>query len=270
MGARNFTLYLDETGDHDLRKINPQFPIFGLGGIIIEDTALPRVTQALCDVKKEIFNDENIVLHSIDLRKKRRGFECLFDVNRMAKFYELFNEFILNAEMHIISVFINKPAHLKKYHQPYDPYEWGISLIMERFASFLLSHQATGKIIAEARGKKEDDEIRAAFLRTIYAGTRYMKAKTFQGLIDSELIFEPKKQNGTGLQIADMMLYPIARAILNDDPSNPAFHIVAQKMYGTYGCNVFPSERQPRWVFQASSDYASFAQMYPSVVARGK
>ena len=39
------TLFLDESGSHNLAVIDPQYPLFVLGGVILEQTYLEDVVQ---------------------------------------------------------------------------------------------------------------------------------------------------------------------------------------------------------------------------------
>lgn len=43
--------------------------------------------------------------------------------------------------------------------------------------------------------------------------------------------FKDKKDNMKGLQIADLIAYPIAKYILNQSIKNPAFDIISKKIY---------------------------------------
>ncbi|MBT4069358.1 MAG: DUF3800 domain-containing protein, partial [Candidatus Marinimicrobia bacterium] len=43
-------LFLDESGDHDLRIIDPQYPLFVLGGVIVEQAyAEGQMTEEVQD-----------------------------------------------------------------------------------------------------------------------------------------------------------------------------------------------------------------------------
>lgn len=259
------TLYLDETGDANLVKINQQYPIFGLGGVLIPVEAERHLEEQLGLIKKNLFGDEEIVLHSTDLRKARKGFEAMLNPQIRTKFYEDFNSYILDANATFISVFIKKTEHIKKYKSPYEPYEWGIELILERVAKIM--HRETGfcRIVLESRGKKEDKAIKDAIIRHLFIGCRYVSAQSLRESISDEIYFQAKNRNGTGLQISDMMMYPVARAIINNSPTNPAYHIVSKKMDHIHGCRVFPTEYQPLWLAQSYVPHlrAEFEKNYP-------
>lgn len=61
-----------------------------------------------------------------------------------------------------------------------------------------------------------------------------------------EIRFMDKKHNSTGLQVADLVAYPIARHVVKPDQPNRAYELIEPKIrsyrgriYG-YGLKVFP------------------------------
>jgi hypothetical protein len=58
------------------------------------------------------------------------------------------------------------------------------------------------------------------------------------------MAFKDKQQDISGLQLSDLVAYPIARYVLDPERANPAFDIVKQKFYKQgikrYGLKVFP------------------------------
>lgn len=259
------TLYLDETGDANLLKINQQYPIFGLGGVIIPVEAEKVLDDQLRSVKREIFENEDIILHSTDLRKARRGFEAMLNENAREEFYKKFNEYIMNAEVNFISGFVKKTEHLRKYKSPYEPYEWCVELVLERIAKVMHRESGFCRIVLESRGKREDKAIKDAIIRHLHVGCRYVSASSLRESVSEDIHFQPKNRNGTGLQVSDMMIYPVARAILNNSPTNPAYHVVSKKMDRHHGCRVFPIEYEPTWLAQSYVPHlrAEFEKKYP-------
>lgn len=56
--------------------------------------------------------------------------------------------------------------------------------------------------------------------------------------------FRNKKENINGLQLADLVAYPIARYMIEPNRANPAFHVLAPKIYrtnvGLDGLRIYP------------------------------
>lgn len=75
-------LFLDESGDHNLAIIDPQYPLFVLGGIIVEKKyAEEELTYLLNNFKMKLFGRKDIILHTADLTRNRNGFEQLKDLS---------------------------------------------------------------------------------------------------------------------------------------------------------------------------------------------
>src|SRR5437016_3302319 len=86
------TLYLDESGDHSLVKIDPQYPVFVLGGVIVDAAYGSAVLEPrLRDFKRELFDRDDLILHTADIARNRNGFESLVDSTFRARFYERLN-----------------------------------------------------------------------------------------------------------------------------------------------------------------------------------
>ena len=56
--------------------------------------------------------------------------------------------------------------------------------------------------------------------------------------------FRYKKDNVIGLQLADLIAYPIARYVLNPKSPNPAFDVISDNIYtykgATLGMKIIP------------------------------
>lgn len=62
--------------------------------------------------------------------------------------------------------------------------------------------------------------------------------------MELKIKFKPKKDNDNGLQISDLIAYPISRYVINPRENNPPFKIFEEKIYhkngNRYGLKVFP------------------------------
>jgi hypothetical protein len=95
-------------------------------------------------------------------------------------------------------------------------------------------------LVAEARGKNEDNALRLSFLQLLKNGSFYQK---FDGT-DFDLKFVAKKANVLGHQLADLCAYPIARQVITSKKSSRAFDIVRTKILDRagwrHGLKIFP------------------------------
>lgn len=73
-------LVLDESGDHGLKTIDPHYPVFVLGGVIVEEQYHnDELTSRLNQFKRVLFGREDIILRTATIARQRAGFEQLKD-----------------------------------------------------------------------------------------------------------------------------------------------------------------------------------------------
>lgn len=230
-------VYLDETGDHSLELIDRDFPVFGVVLFICDtDVYIQQIIPAVCQLKFDYFGHESVVLHSREIRRAQGEFGFLTNPSRRQPFYERINQIML-LDYRLIASFIRKQRHKDRYGDRAEhPYELALMFALERLLKLLESEkQSDIQIIAESRGRREDDELRLSFLQVINYGTDFVSSERFKR-IGFHLEFRKKGSNLIGTQIADLAAYPIARHIIDKD--NPAFELVEGKLAG--GLKIFP------------------------------
>jgi hypothetical protein len=87
-------LFLDESGNHSLSAFEPTYPVFVLGGVLIQEADLPAVNAAVRAFKQDMLGDEGVVLHTADIARNRRGFERLADSVARRQFYARLNSLV--------------------------------------------------------------------------------------------------------------------------------------------------------------------------------
>lgn len=240
-----YIVYIDETGDHSLTGIDRDFPVFCLTMLIFDHDeyiykAIPRATK----LKMDYWGHENVILHSRDIRKAQGDFAFLTNSVERPPFYERINELMQDTNYLIISIVIDKLNLTNQYVYADNPYKLSLKFALERLLSLLEEKdQKEVMLVAESRGKKEDDDLRLSFLTVTNHGTEYVSKDRFCA-IKFNLEFVSKKSNCTGTQMADLAGYPIARHNLNPNEPNPAYEIVRAKEFRgkglTRGFKVFP------------------------------
>ncbi|MDR2206171.1 MAG: DUF3800 domain-containing protein [Flavobacteriaceae bacterium] len=244
---KKYHLYIDESGDHGLVSVNTDFPVFLLCGILISEDSYHTISQELNIIKREFWENKDVIFHSRDIRKCNKEFQILFDLEIKKRFYERINSVIQNSEYHIITSIINKEKYIKTYGRlSNDVYELALSFIIERAVFFLDDVTDTAKqldITIEKRGKKEDKKLDEHFQRLLSRGTSYVSAQRLRD-IKTAIAFKDKKENINGLQLADLIAYPIARYVMEPNRANPAFDVLKSKIYTKnskkYGLKIFP------------------------------
>jgi len=208
-------MFLDESGDHNLRLIDRQYPLFVLGGIIVEkDYAEGEMTHKLAAFKRELFGNEDLILHTADITRNRNGFEKLKDNEFRQEFYDRLNNLMDELEYTVVACAIRKDHHLSRYGvAALDPYLLCLDVLVERFCMEVGNVEGGGLIVAERRDPTLDHELELAWLNLKIQGTRYLQAKQIEGRILG-LNLRDKKSNLAGLQLADLVVTPIGRTIL--------------------------------------------------------
>src|SRR5665647_1415270 len=84
-------LFIDESGDHGLTKIDTDFPVFILCGVLIKEKDYETVKQAMNILKRSIWDNKEVIFHSRDIRKCEKEFQKLFDLEIKKYFYEELN-----------------------------------------------------------------------------------------------------------------------------------------------------------------------------------
>jgi hypothetical protein len=240
-------LYLDESGDHNLAVIDPQYPLFVLGGVIMEqryaESELPRELDAF---KRGLFGRTDLVLHTADIVRNRNGFEEMKDAAFRARFLESLNALMLRLRYTVVACAIRKTHHLSRYGESAaDPYLMGLDVLVERFCFEVGSIRAGGVMVAERRGPELDARLDRAWEQLKRRGTRYVGAGDIGGRITG-LDLRAKAENVPGLQLADLVVSPIGRHVLGK-PDREDWNIVRSKLRcgprGTtdgYGLVVLP------------------------------
>ena len=214
-------LYIDESGDHSLVKIDRNYPVFVLAGTEFDaESGIDELESKTHRVKNELFGNTDIILHTSDIVGRENGFEALEDSEFRVKFYQSINRFICDLEFTAICCVIDKYRHKAKYgDQAYDPYSFSLEVLVERFCFDLNSANTTGYMIAESRGDHFDSQMMDAWHEIQKNGTGYLAPGRINGTV-ADLKFRPKSDNISGLQISDLVANPAGRIALRKRERN--------------------------------------------------
>lgn len=232
--ASDYVVFVDESGDHSMVSINPEWPLFVLCFCIFPIEAyVQTVTPAIRALKFDYFGHDLVILHEHDIRKKKGAFSQL---NKEARegFLNRLTDIIAATEMTMIAVVIDKARHKSKYAAPEHPYHLAMQFGLERVADFLAikgQQEREIRIICEARGSKEDAALELEFRRVCDGANRGRKTYPFTILIAD------KKTNSEGLQLADLTARPAGLAVLRPGQPNRAWEVLQGKLFsGRHQC----------------------------------
>jgi len=245
-------LFLDESGDHSLDVIDPQYPVFVLGGCMMnlryhDEVATPRLEA----YKRRLFGRSDFIIHTTDIVRRRGPFHKLTDKAFRDRFYAETNALMRELEYKVVACVILKDQHLDQYGLvAMDPYLLSLRILVKRFAFEIgaMASATGGEIIAEARDEVLDNELRLAWIDIRTTGTEYVSASEVRNRIN-DLHIRDKKQNITGLQIADLIVSPVGRYVLGKKPRQD-WEIIKSKFrsasggrFEGYGLVILPKKK---------------------------
>lgn len=218
-----YRLYIDEVGNPDCKSSgNDNHRFLSLTGVILhQDYVTTHLHPQMEKLKNDFFNhhpDEPLILHRKDILNANPPFEILKDEYEQDRFNKNFLNLLQAWDFKLITVCIDKRAHVEKYEEwKFEPYHYCLEILLERFLYFLDGMNAKGDIMAESRGGKEDMRLKEVYARLWKEGSHYVEAARFQSRFTSkELKVKPKATNISGLQLADLVAHPSRNEILHE------------------------------------------------------
>jgi Protein of unknown function (DUF3800) len=235
VASSDYIAYFDETGDHGLDNIDPDFPVFVLCGWVFKiKDYLQKECPAFCAIKFDHFGHDAVVFHSRDIRKRQGAFQILTNNKRRRDFLADISDYFESSTGTLIAAGINKARLTQQYARPNNPYSMSLLFCLERIYAHLRDLNQTARTLTcifEARGTAEDRLLAVEFTR-ICAGDNQWGPLPFQ------MVFANKLANMPGLQAADLAAYPIARKIINPNKSNPAYDSLRKRFRRSPGGNI--------------------------------
>lgn len=214
-------MFCDECGDHSLSKIDADFPLFLLSLVLVDrEEYARRIVPALARFKLDWFDHEGINLHSYEIRKIREPFAFLSRREWRDDFHSQLAALISDLPYRVFIVAVRKDSLVARHGiEAGNPYDLALSQGLCVVHTWVEGHGG-GNVawVAESRGKRENREL---------ASTWDEIHRNYPGMPSSETLeFVPGSDNVAGLQLADLVGYPVARHILNPDRVNRAFEVI--------------------------------------------
>ena len=242
----DYVIYVDESGDHGLVNINPEYPVFSLVFLIFKKIEyIKQAVPSFQKLKFDFFGHDCIILHSHDIRKEKGCFAVLRTSKDLKdKFYSALNQAIDTAPFVYFASVIEKKSLIEKYQQPFNPYHIALRFCMEKVHRFLLDQKQEGKkvsLIVESRGRNEDSDLELEFHRIIQNQQQWGWKEVDFKRINYNLNFAHKQINSTGLQLADLIARPVALSILKPEQPNRAMDLIKNKKGDFEAIKKFPN-----------------------------
>lgn len=234
-------VFLDETGDHSLEKIDPTYPVFALAGVIIRPDKYSTIVSKFNVLKLTYFPHEGLILHSREISSREGDFIFLNDDKIRKGFLNSVSETILSSDFKLVASVIKKGKLKTQYADPENPYDLAFFFLLEKIFRYSCSQNFDYiHIITESRGRTEDKELHKTFDTFRTSGSPFIE-KAMLKKIHLRLEYRRKPFNIIGNQIADLVVSPIARTVL-DGKSHPSFKYFEGKfLYGRgNSLKIFP------------------------------
>jgi len=237
-----YIVYADESGDHGLINIDPDYPVFSLVFCVIRKTDYTdKVLPLVQKFKFAIWGHDSAILHEHEIRKSKGYFSVLMtDPVLRKRFYLELNSLIDSTPMTIFASVIDKEKLRAKYSNPRNPYELAMLFCMEQLHRMLSAENQQGKtvhVIFESRGKREDGELELEFRRIAGNDGQWGYKRSDFSKFDFQPVFISKAANSAGLQLADLTARPIGLSQLRPDQPNRSIDYIRAKLGGV---KLFP------------------------------
>ena len=229
MDYSDYIIFADESGDHSLTKIDRDFPLFVLAFCIFKKADyLSTVAPLFNEFKFNYWGHESVVLHNHEIRKAINRFSFLREEFTRTRFLDDLTILMDQIPYVIISAVIHKNELKESFADRLNPYTVALRLCLESTYRFLCEQNQNvllSHLVVEERGRKEDRDLELSF-RKILDQSPLWKSGVF------EIEFVNKKANLIGLQIADLVVNPIGKYIMNPFQSNRSCEVVKRKIWG--------------------------------------
>jgi Protein of unknown function (DUF3800) len=231
----HFVVYADESGDHGMQTVYPDYPIFVLAFCVFYKRHYSeKVVPALHKFKFNHFGHDHVVLHENEIRKEKGSFKFQSRQHKLG-FINQLTGIIEASNFVLISSVIDKQRLRDKQDQQANPYHLALGFCLETLDEFLQEKnqgEAMTHVVVECRGNKEDKDLELEFRRICDGANRWGRRLPF------EVVFADKKTNSAGLQLADLVARPIGLSVLRPDQENRAFDVLKRKFFCSGGRNA--------------------------------
>ncbi|WP_373067486.1 DUF3800 domain-containing protein [Thioalkalivibrio sp.] len=232
----DYIVYVDESGDHGLRHINPEYPVFVLAFCLLhKQMYLEQVVPKLQELKFRYFGHDMVVFHEAEIRKSKGPFNILLNAEVRRSFLTDLSRVMEESPFTLVASCIDKRRFRDRHGDGENPYHVAMEFGLERVYMELQAQSQRGRpthVVFEQRGREEDAALELEF-------RRILDRSRLEGLGESlDLVLANKLTNSAGLQLADMVARPIGRHLLAPEQANRAYETLSRKFRRDRGGNI--------------------------------
>lgn len=225
----DYVVYVDESGDHSLSSIDPDYPVFVLALCVFHKRHYAeKIIPAVEKLKFNYFGHDSVVLHEHEIRKQKGVFAFLSHHPTRIEFIEQLSSIMEASNFVLMACVVDKARLSRTEGTTSNPYHIALGICLEMLREFLAekgqNHLQT-HVVVECRGKKEDAELELEFRRICDGDNKGNHQLPFH------IIFADKKTNLTGLQVADLVARPVGLNYIRPKQPNQAFQMLKKKFF---------------------------------------
>ena len=228
----DYIVYVDESGDHSLKSIDKNYPVFVLAFCVFHKRHYSEaVISSLEKLKFNYFGHDQVILHEHEIRKEKGVFNIFKSKEHKLQFMADLSEIIERSNFILISCVVDK-RKLASDAQAQNPYHIAVRHCLEMLFDLMTEKQQEHKtthIVFESRGLKEDKDLELEFYR-VCAGENKNNFK-----YPFSILLSDKKAMSSGLQLADLVARPIGLSVLKPEQDNKAYSVLMKKFYCSGG-----------------------------------
>lgn len=245
MKDKTYRLYIDESGTHkysNSEAINERY--LCLMGVIISAEHNHSFICPKWEELRDIFTEDKdfpAIFHLSDVINRKNGFSKLYNPTTKQDFNEKYLALLEAGEFTLCCVVLDKKLHIERYGtSAMHPYHYCLNVLLERYVKFLISVDGTGDVLAEARGKVEDNLLQSEFLWFYENGTAFLESSAVKKrLTSNKLKIRTKEARICGLELSDMLALPMKFLTLrnfgrldklNDNFTKDVLKVVSKKI----------------------------------------
>ena len=255
-GARRFSdyvVYVDESGDHSLTHLDPDYPVFVLALCVFHKRHYAeKIIPAVEKLKFNYFGHDSVVLHEHEIRKQKGDFAFLSHQPTRLEFMDRLSSIMEASNFILMACVVDKARLGRNEGMGSNPYHIALGICLEVLREFLAEKgqdQLQTHVVVECRGKKEDAELELEFRRICDGENPGNRQLPFN------IIFADKKTNLTGLQLADLVARPVGLNYMRPEQANQAFDLLKKKFfcdggrervgqgYQNVGLKIYPAQK---------------------------
>ncbi len=211
---------------HDRRQDKMDW--FALGGVLVKEEDISEVIAMHDDFCQKW--GINYPLHSTKIRCHQGKFAWLKKRENRNRFYSELECFLLSLPVICTACVMHRPGYVARYKKHYEDRLWlmcktTFSILTERVSKYADSQDRQLEMIFEESGRKEDRNIIKYLKELKKDGNPFNKltSKDYEPLTADDyrriVIGEPRRKKKTNplLQIADLLLFPLAKSGYDSD-----------------------------------------------------